>query len=357
MSLNDDFKRAFKGALFSSQAWTYEVLPTGCAPIDLALVCGGFGEGRVGEIFGSWSTGKTLVLYRWLIETQRNGGKAFLFESEGGFHADWFVALGGIFGTGTKDDLLVVPNLTSVEDFFDGVDTILKVLETSKFKGPTAIGWDSLAATGTKHLEKKGVKGSHAAKRALLISEGVTRLSGQITGTRVAVVNTNQTKIKMGAKEWDETHTPGGRAWPYICSTRLEVEFDGGPTGSKITDDDGEMIGRSIRGKVVKNKLGPPFGEFKFPVYTVAGVVHPVFEGVRTKVGIDCEEALLDWYLGNKKATFGEDHEHRFMTVAGAGYITLNEDVFGKVKKFRKKDWLKTLEAYPMLLDPKGLVQ
>jgi len=356
MSINDDFKSAFKGALFDSQKWTYEVLPTGCVPIDLAIVAGGFGEGRTGEIFGDWSSGKTLILYQWLIETQKRGGKTFLFESEGGFHSDWFVALGGIFGTGTDADLLVFPKLKSVEDFFAGCDTIIKVIESTGFDAPVAIGWDSLAATGTKLLDKKGLEGSHAARRALLISEGVTRLSAQIEGTRIAVVNTNQTKVQMGAKDYDETHTPGGRAWPYMCSVRLEVQFDGGPAGSKILDEDGEMIGRSIRGVVVKNKLGPPFGKFKFPVYTIAGVKHPIFEGVRTRVGIDCEEALLEWYLGNKKASFGDDNEHRFMKVAGAGYITLNEDVFGKVKKFRKKDWLKTLEAYPMLLDPKGLV-
>ena len=144
MSLNKDLKAAFKGALFDSQSWTYEVLPTGCVPIDLALVCGGFGEGRIGEIFGSWSTGKTLILYRWLIETQRQGGKAFLFESEGGFHADWFVALGGIFGTGTEDDLLVIPNLKSVEQFFSGCDTIFKVLEAAKFGEPKDKGQTTL---------------------------------------------------------------------------------------------------------------------------------------------------------------------------------------------------------------------
>lgn len=356
MSLNNDFKAAFKGALFSSQEWTYEVLPTGCVPIDLAIVAGGFGEGRTGEIFGNWSSGKTLILYQWLIENQKRGGKSFLFEAEGGFHTDWFVNLGGTFGTDSEKDLLVVPNLKSVEDFFDGCDRIIDVVKKSNFTGPVAIGWDSLAATATKLLDKKGVEGSHAAKKALIISEGTMKLSAQLTGTRISVVNTNQTRINLKGKDWEETHTPGGRQWPYMCSVRLEVKFDGGPTGSKIVDNNGVMIGRKIRGVVVKNKLGPPFGEFQFPVYVVPDVKHPIFEGARTKVGIDCEEALLDWYLGNPKATFGRDNEHRFMKVSGGGYVTLNPDVFGEVKKFRRKDWLTALEEYPMLLKPQELV-
>ena len=356
MSINDDFKSAFKGALFDSQKWTYEVLPTGCVPIDLAIVAGGFGEGRIGEIFGSWSCAKTLVLYQWLIETQRRGGKTFLFESEGGFHADWFVSLGGVFGTGTDADLLVIPNLTSVEDFFSGCDKIIAVIEKTKYEGKVAIGWDSLAATATKLLDKKGVEGSHAAKKALVISEGVTRLSAQITGTRISVVNTNQTKIKMGSKDWEETHTPGGRAWPYMCSVRMELEFDGGPSGSKILDSNGDMIGRSIRGKIVKNKLGPPFREFKFPVYTEAGVPHPEFDGVLTTVGLDCDEALLYWYLGNTRAVFGEDKQ-RFMEVKGGGFIALNPNLFEDATKFRKKDWPKILESYPDLRDPRSLAE
>ena len=358
MGLSDDFKSAVKGALFSSlgENWHRSVSPTGCVPVDEAIVAGGFGEGRTGEIFGPWSSGKSLVLYRWLIENQRRGGKSFLWEAEGAFDPDWFTQQGGVFGTGTEADLLVVPDLTTVEDFFDQVSKVIAVIKKSKFKEPVAIGLDSIAAMGTKHLEKEGLSGSRDMTKAFLMDQGTKRLLSEITGTRISVVATNQTRDKVGAQKWEDTHTPGGRAWPYGASVRLELEFDGGPSGSRILDADGCAIGRMIRGQVVKNKLGPALRKFKLPIYTVAGAVHPELSGAITQVGVDGDEALLYYYLDNDHAvkTLPDGSKARFLVKKGSR-IAFNPDLFEDDQSFYKKDWLSVLEANPILRTPKEL--
>ena len=355
--MSDPFKEAFKGALYTAytEDWVKDWMPTGCIPIDRAIggkEAGGFGEGRVHEIFGDWSTGKTLLLYQWLFHMQQRGAKCFLFESEGGFNPDWFCDLGGIFGTGSENDLYVYPDLKTVETFFSGCDKIIETVKKNKITDPICIGWDSIAATGTKHLEKEGVEGTRDMTKAFNMSQGTQRLLSQLADTRIGVVATNQSRVNIGAQKWEATHTPGGRAYPYASSARIELMMDGGPAGSQIkTELNGKEItcGRYVKGTLVKNKMASPFRTFKLPLYTEAGLKHPVFDDVLTRVGIDQQEALLEWYLGNSHATFGGDRE-RYMEVRGGGYVEVNPGLFKMpIKKFRKRDWPKVLESFPQL--------
>jgi RecA/RadA recombinase len=350
MSENDAFKAAFKGALHDSVegAWCGAVLPTGIVPVDRALVSGGFGEGRIHEIIGSWSTGKTALLYAWLIHVQTVlGGKSFLFEAEGGFGPDWYRMLGGLIGEDEPNSLMYFPDLATVEDFFDGVEKIVKVVKEKKIKVPIAIGWDSIAATGTKHLQKQGVDGSRDMTKAFKMDQGTKRLVQMIQGTRIAVVATNQTRINVGAKDWEETHTPGGRAWPYFSSARIELKFAGGPAGSKILSDDAK-IGRWIKGEVIKNKMGPPFRDFIVPIYTEEGHKHPTFDDMPTRVGIDNDEALMEFYLSNKRATFGEE-KTKYVSGGAAGRYKLDPSIDPDQSAFYRKQWPAVLDRHPEL--------
>ncbi len=294
-------------------------------------------------------THNTLLIYQWLIHVQMNlGGKSFLFESEGGFAPLWYIELGGILDEKDPNSLLYYPDLKTVEDFFDGAKTIIQVIKEEEFKGPVAIGWDSIAATGTKHLQKEGTKGSRDMTKAFIMDQGTKWLVAALQGTRVSVVAANQERSKIGAQAWEATHTPGGKAWPYFSAARIELALDGGPSGSLIISDEAK-IGRAVRGEVVKNKMAPPFRTFKAPIYTEAGHAHPTFKDTETQVGIDKDEALLNWYLGNERATFGPDRE-RYLTMGGAGRIEINEKIAGmKVKRFLKRDWKKVLETFPQL--------
>lgn len=354
-AFSSSLKKDFKKAMFTSPSWEHRVMPTGVVSVDTAIRAGGFGEGRISEIYGPYSSGKTLLLYQWLIHNQQRGGMTFLYESEGGFHEDWFVDLGGLFDTGSPLDLHLVPDLSSVEDFFDGCYKIIDRVKKSGIDVPVAIGWDSLAATSCRHVLGKKAGEGHAAKKAAVISEGSAVLMSKLQGTRVSIVNTNQIRVKQGAKDWEETHTPGGRSWPFACSTRIELEFHGGPKGSQIIDPvSNEMIGRWVRGKVTKNKLGAPGGKFRLPIYTIKGREHPEFPGLKTKVGIDLNEALFNYYATSESAVFGEDRT-RFMESTGGGRYKLNLEVFGEFKSFFRKDWPQVLEAFPILLCPEEI--
>lgn len=356
-NLKDELQLAFKGGLYDAHdaSWHGDYCPTGILAIDKACG-GGFGFGRLAELFGDWSTGKTLVLYQTLINNQLSGGTSILFEAEGAFDPEWYVALGGIFGENEPNSLLLKP-IDTIEEFFEGVHKIADVIE--KRNDPNVkvvVGWDSIAATGTKKLQKEGLEGKRDMTKPFLMDQGTKRIVNAIKRSRIAVIATNQSRVKIGAPDWAETHTPGGRAYPYMCSTRIELKYDGGPAGSKILTEDQkpQKIGRYVKGEVVKNKLGPPFRTFKLALYTEAGHPHPIFKGTRnTLLGIDKDEALLDYYLSNVKA-YDRESGDRYVTGGAGGRYKLHVGIDPDQKSFTKKQWPEILLSFPQLreMDP-----
>lgn len=343
MSNMDDLLTAFKGAMTKATdpVWQeVELLRTGILPVDMAL-CGGFAYGRISEVFGDWSTGKSMLLYEALAQNQKDGGISILFESEGAFTHEYFTSLGG------DADNLLIRRITTVEDFFSGVEEICKVFEKGKKDQRCIIGWDSIAGTGTRKLQKDGLDVRDMTK-AIVMSDGTKFIWNLIHKTNIGIISTNQTRQVIGSKPWEPTHTPGGRAWPYHCSQRVELRFDGGPKGSGILLGD-MLIGRWIRGTVVKNRVGSPFKTFKLPLYTTEGLPHPVFPDRVTEMGVDRDEALMIWYLGNCEAVFGKERE-RFIT-PGAWNKLHPEITGGEEKRFRQKQWPEILEDYPQLKD------
>lgn len=361
MSLRNKFRAAFKNGIQDSMdmSWGQNRLPFGIIAVDNACY-GGPAEGRVHEIFGEFSTGKTLLLYQWLINCQKLGAQTFLGEAEGAFSPDLFLDLGGIYGEDEPNGLLVKP-LDTVEEFFAFVNKVAEIAAGSDV--PIAFGLDSLAALATNHLMEQGTEGSRDMTKAFIISQGTAWIKNKIRGSRIAVVATNQTRIKIGAKKWEDTHTPGGKSWPFYCSLRIELKYDGGPVGSQITHDETKdeqgnkqklksfKIGRAVKGEVVKSKLGSPWRQFQLSIYTEADFPHPCFPGHTTRKGIDIDEALLTYYLSNTHAYWGENREH-YMTRKGAGRITLHPDLFGEQKSFTKKQWKEVLEEFPDLRNP-----
>lgn len=349
--LQDELQLAFKGALYAANdsVWHGDFCPTGIVSVDRACN-GGFGYGRTAEIFGDWSTGKTILLYQTLINNQRDGGTSILFEAEGAFDPEWYASLGG-----DATALLLKP-IDTVEEFFEGVVKIADVIDARKDPNiKVVIGWDSIAATGTRKLQKEGLDGKKDMTKAFLMDQGTKRIVNRIKKSRIAVVATNQSRVKIGAPDWAETHTPGGRAWPYLASTRIELKYDGGPAGSKILTEESkpQKIGRYVKGEVVKNKLGPPFRTFRLSLYTEGGHQHPVFPEKTTAVGIDEDEALLEFYLKNPKAYFGEDKE-RFVSGGGGGRYKLHPSIDPDQSAFTRKTWPGILNMFPSLrgLDP-----
>lgn len=357
MSLDSELLKAFKGAMHNTAdaAWKGIFQPTGLIPVDHSIggVCGrgGFGETRTHEVYGNWSTGKTLVLYEWLINVQNVlGGKCILFEGEGGFAPQWYQNMGGTLDPKDPRTLLYYPDLRTVEDFFEGVMTVIKMTKQLKYDKPVAIGLDSLAALGTKHLQKEGSKGSRDMTKAFEISQGLKLITPHLQGTRIAIVATNHITKVIGAQDWEEAHTPGGRAWPYYSSARIELQYDGGPKGSLIMSDEKNPVklGRYVRGEIVKNKLAAPWNKFKLPLYVRPDYPHPLFENQLTRVGVDKEQATLEWYL-SRDARFGPEKKE-VLTMGGGGRVALSEEIAGRKVSFYKKQWLTIIEEFPQLM-------
>lgn len=340
MGLTDRLKTSFKGALKQASApfWHTDFLPTGIFPVDHALG-GGFGYGRVAEILGEWSAGKTMVLYYALIENARRGGISILGESEGAFNADFFTALGG-----NPEQLWVFP-LDTVEEFFDMVITICDDQEKEKSQVPVMIGWDGIAATGTKHLQEVGMDKIDMSKPNAM-NRGCQLIGTRVKKCKIAVVATNQTRERIGNND-SSPHGPGGKAWPFLSSQRIYMRYDGGTAGSVIWNKDASKeIGRRVRGQVIKNKLAAPFAKFVLPIYVAGGHWHPEFDGVGTALGIDRHQALFENYKEGYIT-----YKNRPVVKFEGGWYRLDAEVAGEsdTVNFHKKDWLTVLGKYPQL--------
>lgn len=319
----------------SDSFWHTDFLRTGIAGLDYALG-GGFGYGRCAEIFGNWSSGKTMILYNALAANQKVG-KSVLFESEGAFDKVFFAGLGG-----DPESLLVYP-VDTVEAVFDGMVAICDMMEKEKSNIPIAIGWDGIAATGTDHLQETGMDKRDMTK-ALVMNWGSQLVATKAKKRRIAIISTNQVREQIGSNE-SATHTPGGKAWPFICSQRIELRFDGGDKASRIYEGDLE-IGRWVRGEIVKNKLAAPFGKFTMPIFIRPGKDHPELKGAKTALGIDRDWALFYTYLRMQVLLPGGVP---IVSMPSNGWYAIHESLAPGYKKFQKSDWLDALNAFPKL--------
>lgn len=335
-----------------------DFLRTNIPAVDCSLG-GGFGRGRIAELYGNYSSGKTLVLYYALIQNTREGGESILLESEGAFDQNFYRKLGG-----DPDKLILIP-VERCEEVFDYIVAICKT-QTAEIKEAlakrqtpmvrkTVIGWDSLAATGTKHLQETGMDKVDMSK-AKVIAQGSALIPSLVKECNVTVISTNQTRENINSKD-SATATPGGKSWPFACSQRVELRFHGGTKGSlllevpksgKDADDPTgrEEIGRMISCYVTKNKLAAPFARFKLPIYTMSGFEHPEFDGRKTQVGIDLDEALFHFFLTGR--CYLDENQSRVLIQAGSRY-KLNPLIDPDQVSFFQKDWPSIIESLPSL--------
>lgn len=341
MGVLEELAKAAKGALHRAddKFWCTDMLPCGIAAVDWCLG-GGVGYGRVTELIGAWSSGKTMLLYLFLAQNQRMGGVSILFEAEGAFNEDFYRKLGGDPST------LWVYNLETVEQLFDSIEVICDAKMKSKDQKPYALGWDSIAATATKHLMETDM-GVRDMSKANAMDQGCKKIRSKLEETKIAVISTNQTREKIGSMD-SAVHTPGGNAWPFLASQRVHLQFDGGDKSSKILSRDGTVeIGRWTKGKVIKNKLATPFGEFILPIYVEDGHWHPEYEE-GTIIGIHAIESLFYNYL--RKRIYLPDKTAIVELHDGGWYTISNRALPGGSKKFRKSEWPQIVKEYPWLL-------
>ena len=313
-SLNKKFKD-YKVAYFLDGAQETptdikEFISTGSTMLDLAISNrpnGGIAVGRITELNGLESSGKSLVGAHLLSETQKKGGVAVYIDTETAVSEEFL----GVIGVDINNMLYL--HLETVEDIFEAIEEIVtKVRESDKDRLVTILV-DSLAAASTKvELNADFDKDGWATSKAIVISKAMRKITQMIGRQRVALVFTNQLRVKLGAMFGDPYTTSGGKALPFHASTRIRLKNKG-----QIKDNKKNVIGMTILAQVIKNRLGPPLRKAEFPLY---------FES-----GVDDEGSWLQVLK-----------DHNLVKVGGAWYTM--KDHNDEEIKFQSKDWAEKLE-------------
>jgi len=272
------------------------VISTGCLSLDVALGVGGIPRGRVVEIYGPESSGKTTLALHIVAEAQKAGGFAAFIDAEHAVDPDYSKRL----GVNTEELLISQP---------DTGEQALEICETLVRSGALdVIVIDSVAAL-VPRAELEGDMGdSHMGLQARLMSQALRKLTGTVSRSNTTVIFINQIREKIGVVFGNPETTPGGRALKFYSSVRLEIR--------RITTikDGAEMVGSRVRVKVVKNKVAPPFKKSEFDIMYGQGISY-VGDIVDLAVEGNIIEKTGAWYsYDDMKIGQGRENAKSFLT-------------------------------------------
>ena len=271
------------------------VISTGCLSLDVALGVGGVPKGRIIEIYGPESSGKTTLALHIVAEAQKSGNYAAFIDAEHAVDPEYSKRL----GVNTEELLISQP---------DNGEQALEICETLVRSGALdVIVVDSVAAL-VPRAELEGDMGdSHMGLQARLMSQALRKLTGTVSRSNTTVIFVNQIREKIGVMFGNPETTPGGRALKFYSSIRMEIR--------RITTlkDGGESVGNRVRVKVVKNKVAPPFKQTEFDLMYGQGIS---FEGDILDLAVSGSiiEKTGAWFsYGDMKIGQGRENSKQFL--------------------------------------------
>ncbi|HXH64968.1 MAG TPA: recombinase RecA [Mariprofundaceae bacterium] len=290
-----------------------EVISTGSLALDAALGVGGYPRGRVIEIYGPESSGKTTLALHAVAEAQRMGGTCAFIDAEHALDVNYAEKLG------VNIEELLISQPDSGEQALEIVDML------TRSGAIDLIVVDSVAAL-TPKAELEGDMGdSHMGLQARLMSQALRKLTSSISRSKTMVVFINQIRMKIGVMFGNPETTTGGNALKFYASVRLDVRR----TGAVKKGD--EVIGNETRVKVVKNKVSPPFKSAEFTIMYGEGVSH-AGEVLDLGVTYDLVKKSGAWYaVGNERIGQGRDNAIDYLKQHPDMMAELEAQVRGKL--------------------------
>ncbi len=309
MALNQIEKQFGKGSVMKlgdSVGLPVDVIPTGCLELDIALGVGGVPRGRIIEVYGPESSGKTTVALHMVAEAQKLGGAAAFIDAEHALDPTYASNLG-----------VDIDNLYVSQP--DTGEQALEITEALVRSGAIdIIVIDSVAALVPK-AEIDGEMGqSHVGLQARLMSQALRKLAGIISKSGTVAVFINQLREKVGVMFGNPETTPGGRALKFYSSVRLDVRR------IETLKNGADMIGNRTRIKVAKNKVAPPFKKAEFDIFYGEGIsAESSVINLGTEMGI-IKKSGSWFYYGDERIAQGKDNARL--------YLKENKDVYNLLK-------------------------
>ena len=288
-----------------------EAISTGSMSLDLATGIGGVPRGRIVEIYGPESSGKTTLTLHIIAEAQKKGGKAAFIDAEHALDPEYARNLGV-----DVDELLV-----SQPDYGEQA---LEIAETMVRSGAVdIIVVDSVAALVPKAEIEGDMGDSHVGLQARLMSQALRKLTAVVNNTKCIIVFINQLREKVGIMYGNNETTSGGRALKFYASVRLDVRKNGDSIKAG-----GENIGNHVKVKVMKNKVAPPFRQAEFDIIFGKGIS---MSGDILDLAADCDVVKKSgaWYaypIGGKEEKIGQGREN------AKQYLEAHPDVCAEIE-------------------------
>ena len=321
MAMSQIEKQFGKGSVMKLgefKAMEIEAIPTGALSLDIALGIGGVPRGRIIEIYGPESSGKTTLALHVIAEAQKAGGEAAFIDAEHALDPVYAKKLGV-----NIDDLIVSQPDTG--------EQALEITESLVRSGALdVIVVDSVAALVPKAEIDGDMGDSHMGLQARLMSQALRKLAGAINKSKTVIIFINQLREKIGVMFGNPETTTGGRALKFYASVRMDIR--------KVENikQDGEVKGNRVRVKIVKNKVAPPFREAEFDVVYGQGISK---EGniLDMAVNLDIIEKAGSWFSYNGERV-GQGRENV------KKYLKENPEVLAEVEQKVRENFAKAFE-------------